>query len=55
LWAQSVAARIEGLRDIPPLFLAKGNYAGLSVKSPFRHLVYPIPEPGGWACMSPWI
>jgi L-2-hydroxyglutarate oxidase LhgO len=47
LWAQSVASRIEGLSDIPPLFLAKGNYAGLSVKSPFRHLVYPIPEPGG--------
>ena len=47
LWAQSLAARIEGLRDIPPLFLAKGNYAGLSRKSPFRHLVYPVPEPGG--------
>ena len=47
LWAQSLASRIEGLRDIPPLFLAKGNYAGLSVKSPFRHLVYPVPEPGG--------
>jgi len=47
LWAQNVASRIEGLRDIPPLFLAKGNYAGLSGKSPFRHLVYPIPEPGG--------
>jgi L-2-hydroxyglutarate oxidase LhgO len=47
LWAGSVAARIEGLENIPPLFLAKGNYAGLSVKSPFRHLVYPIPEPGG--------
>ncbi|MEO8301134.1 MAG: NAD(P)/FAD-dependent oxidoreductase [Rhizomicrobium sp.] len=47
LWAQSVAARIEGLTDIPPLILAKGNYAGLSVKSPFRHLVYPLPEPGG--------
>jgi L-2-hydroxyglutarate oxidase LhgO len=47
LWAQSVAARIEGLENIPPLFLAKGNYAGLSVKSPFRHLVYPVPEPGG--------
>jgi L-2-hydroxyglutarate oxidase LhgO len=47
LWAQSLAACIEGLRDIPPLFLAKGNYAGLSIKSPFRHLVYPIPEPGG--------
>jgi L-2-hydroxyglutarate oxidase LhgO len=47
LWAQSVAHRIEGLRDIPPLFLAKGNYASLSVKSPFQRLVYPVPEPGG--------
>ena len=47
LWARSVAARIEGLENIPPHFLAKGNYAGLSVKSPFQHLVYPIPEPGG--------
>jgi L-2-hydroxyglutarate oxidase LhgO len=47
LWAQSVASRIQGLRDIPHLFLAKGNYAGLSIKSPFRHLVYPVPEPGG--------
>jgi len=47
LWAQSVASRIEGLKDTPPLFLAKGNYAGLSIKSPFRHLVYPVPEPGG--------
>ena len=47
LWAQSVAHRIEGLRDIPPLFLAKGNYASLSVKSPFKHLIYPVPEPGG--------
>src|SRR5471032_1078838 len=47
LWAQTLASRIEGLADIPPLFLAKGSYAGLSVKSPFRHLVYPVPEPGG--------
>jgi L-2-hydroxyglutarate oxidase LhgO len=47
LWAQSVACCIEGLADVPPLYLAKGNYAGLSVKSPFRHLVYPLPEPGG--------
>src|SRR6185312_12253179 len=47
LWAQSLAAHIEGLRGIPPLFLAKGNYAALSRKSPFRHLVYPVPEPGG--------
>ena len=47
LWAQDVAGRIEGLTDVPPLFLAKGSYAGLSVKSPFRHLIYPVPEPGG--------
>src|SRR5258708_15591403 len=47
LWAQSVASRIEGLAHIPSLFLAKGCYAGLSGKSPFRHLVYPVPEPGG--------
>jgi L-2-hydroxyglutarate oxidase LhgO len=47
LWAQSVAARTEGLRDIPALTLAKGSYASLSVKSPVRHLVYPVPEPGG--------
>jgi hypothetical protein len=50
LWAQSLASRI-GLKDVPPLILAKGNYAGLSVKSPFRHLVYPVPEPGGLGCM----
>lgn len=47
LWAQSVAGRIEGLAIIPPLRLAKGSYAGLAVKSPFTHLVYPVPEPGG--------
>jgi L-2-hydroxyglutarate oxidase LhgO len=47
LWAQSLASRIQGLGDVPALFLAKGNYASLSVKSPFRHLVYPVPEPGG--------
>jgi L-2-hydroxyglutarate oxidase LhgO len=47
LWAQDVASRIEGLENVPRLHMAKGNYAGLSVKSPFRHLVYPVPEPGG--------
>jgi L-2-hydroxyglutarate oxidase LhgO len=49
LWAQSVAGVIEGLDggDIPPLFLAKGNYAALTGPSPFRHLIYPVPEPGG--------
>jgi L-2-hydroxyglutarate oxidase LhgO len=49
LWAQHMASRIDALprRFVPPLRLAKGSYAILSVKSPFRHLVYPVPEPGG--------
>ncbi len=49
LWAQSVAGLIDGLDKafVPPLFLAKGNYVTLSAKSPFRHLVYPVPEHGG--------
>jgi L-2-hydroxyglutarate oxidase LhgO len=47
LWAQSVAQRIEGLNNVPALHLAKGSYASLAVKSPFNHLVYPVPEPGG--------
>jgi L-2-hydroxyglutarate oxidase LhgO len=49
LWAQQVAGLIEGLDKgfVPPLYLAKGSYVTLSVKSPFRHLVYPVPEHGG--------
>ncbi|HEX2759653.1 MAG TPA: NAD(P)/FAD-dependent oxidoreductase, partial [Rhizomicrobium sp.] len=47
LWAQQVAARIEGLDGIPSLHLAKGRYALLQGPSPFRHLVYPVPEAGG--------
>ena len=49
LWAQNIAGLIDALprRFVPNLVLAKGNYATLSVKSPFRHLVYPVPEPGG--------
>jgi L-2-hydroxyglutarate oxidase LhgO len=48
-WAQQVAGLIDALprRFVPPQRLAKGNYAILAVKSPFRHLVYPVPEQGG--------
>lgn len=35
------------LEAIPPLRYAKGNYFGLQGSSPFRRLVYPVPEPGG--------
>jgi len=49
LWAQHIAGLTEDLDRafIPPLFLAKGNYVTLSGTSPFRHLIYPVPEPGG--------
>jgi L-2-hydroxyglutarate oxidase LhgO len=49
LWAQDVARMVEGLDNahVPPRFLAKGNYASLAAASPFRHLIYPVPEPGG--------
>lgn len=50
LGATDLAAAIDGIRPVavPPLHLAKGNYFSLSgVRSPFRHLVYPMPEPGG--------
>ena len=31
----------------PRQFFAKGSYFSLSGRTPFRHLVYPLPEPGG--------
>jgi L-2-hydroxyglutarate oxidase LhgO len=34
-------------RHIPREFLAKGSYFTLTGKAPFRHLIYPIPVPGG--------
>ena len=47
--APAVAQKIEGLAkdQIPKAYFAKGNYFSLSGKSPFTHLIYPIPEPGG--------
>ena len=47
--APAVAQQIEGLDkdQIPKAYFAKGNYFSLSGKSPFTHLIYPIPEPGG--------
>ena len=49
LWAPRVAGLIEALdrKFVPPTFLAKGNYVTSTASSPFRHLVYPVPEPGG--------
>lgn len=49
LWAPDVARRIEGFppATIPPQRYAKAHYFVLSGRSPFRHLVYPVPVPGG--------
>jgi L-2-hydroxyglutarate oxidase LhgO len=34
-------------RFVPPLYLCKGNYYALSGRSPFAHLIYPVPEATG--------
>ena len=46
LHAQTLAAGIQGLdpKSIPPLYLCKGSYFSLRGKSPFSHLIYPLPE-----------
>lgn len=46
LHAQTLAAGITGLdaASIPPLYLCKGSYFSLRGKSPFSHLIYPLPE-----------
>ena len=47
--AWDFSARLTGLdrATIPAKFLAKGNYFTLTGATPFRHLIYPVPEPGG--------
>jgi L-2-hydroxyglutarate oxidase LhgO len=49
LAAQAVASSIEGFPPaaIPRRHLAKGHYFSLATKSPFSHLIYPIPADGG--------
>lgn len=45
LGAQALAARLQlPPQDIPPLHLCRGHYFSYSAKSPFRHLIYPLPE-----------
>ena len=49
LGAQALGRSIAGMpaAKIPPMHLAKGNYFSLSGRSPFSHLIYPMPTPGG--------
>lgn len=47
--APGVASRISGMPEarVPAQAMAKGNYFTCGRKVPFRHLIYPVPEPGG--------
>ncbi len=49
LGAQAVAGAIEGFDPdrVPPLYYCKGNYFLMSGKNPFKHLIYPVPDPSG--------
>ena len=49
LHAPALARSIVGLEpaSIPRPWFAKGNYFALARRSPFTHLIYPVPEPGG--------
>jgi L-2-hydroxyglutarate oxidase LhgO len=49
LYAPQVARSINGFPAdrIPTPSFAKGSYFGLAGRTPFRHLVYPVPEHGG--------
>jgi L-2-hydroxyglutarate oxidase LhgO len=49
LFAPSVARAIDGIRTdrLPTAYFARGNYFAYSGPARFRHLVYPVPEPGG--------
>jgi L-2-hydroxyglutarate oxidase LhgO len=48
--APGVARLMEGLPGaarLPRTHFARGNYFALAGRAPFRHLIYPLPEPGG--------
>ncbi|MBB92835.1 MAG: FAD-dependent oxidoreductase [Magnetovibrio sp.] len=49
LYAQHIARAIDGIPadSIPGSFYAKGHYFTIAGKSPFNHLIYPAPVPGG--------
>jgi len=49
LYAQAIVATIEGFpkAHIPDIYFAKGNYFVLNRKSPFKRLIYPVPDEAG--------
>ena len=49
LHAPALAQKITGMPSdrVPTAYYAKGNYFTLTGRSPFTHLIYPVPVPGG--------
>jgi L-2-hydroxyglutarate oxidase LhgO len=49
LHAPALARAIVGVPpdSIPPAYFCRGVYFTLSGRTPFRHLIYPVPVPGG--------
>lgn len=49
LHAPDLARKLEGMpaQHVPKAYYAKGNYFTLAGRSPFSHLIYPVPVPGG--------
>jgi len=49
LFAPALARAIDGIPpdSIPPTYFCRGVYFTLSGRTPFRHLIYPVPVPGG--------
>jgi len=49
LTAPRLAASLKGfpLEKVPPEHFCKGNYYSLAGRSPFSHLIYPVPEAAG--------
>ena len=49
LHAPSLARKVEGLapQRLPTAYFCKGNYFTLSGRSPFKRLIYPVPEAAG--------
>jgi L-2-hydroxyglutarate oxidase LhgO len=49
LHAPALARAIDGVppETIPPAYFCRGVYFTLSGKTPFHHLIYPVPVPGG--------
>jgi len=49
LLAQRTAASLRGFPQhmVPLCYYAKGNYFSLAARSPFSHLIYPVPEAAG--------